>query len=121
MKPGDVLLAPLPQSDGRLKDRPVLFLCPAPPYGDYLVCGISTQVHQAVVGLDQVIDTADQDFVASGLKAASVIRTAYLALLPRTYFKGRIGSISPTRTKRVLDSLIAFVARASEAALTDER
>ena len=33
MKPGDVLLAPLPQLDGRLKDRPVLLLCMAPPFG----------------------------------------------------------------------------------------
>ena len=112
MKPGDVLLAPLPQSDGRLKDRPVLLLCMAPPFGDYLVCGISTQLHQAVVGLDQVVDPRDRDFADSGLKAVSVIRAAYLALLPRTYFKGRIGAISPMRTKQVLDSLIAFLVRA---------
>jgi mRNA interferase MazF len=115
MKPGDVLLAPLPQSDGRLKDRPVLFLCTAPPFGDYLVRGISTQVHQAVVGLDHMMAPEDRDFASSGLKAASVIRTAYLALLPRTYFKGRIGAISPTRTKQVLDSLVTFLARANEA------
>lgn len=114
MKPGDVLLAPLPQSDGRLKDRPVLFLCTAPPFGDYLVCGISTQVHHAVVGLDHMMDPEDRDFASSGLKAASVIRTGYLALLPRTYFKGRIGAISPMRTKQVLDSLIAFLVRASD-------
>ena len=115
MKPGDVLLAPLPQSDGRLKDRPVLLLCMAPPFGDYLVCGISTQLHQAVTGLDQVMNHGDRDFASSGLKAASVIRTAYPALLPRTYFKGRIGAISPMRTKHILDSLIAFLVRASEA------
>jgi hypothetical protein len=72
------------------------------------------QLHQAVVGLDQVVDPRDRDFANSGLKAVSVIRAAYLALLPRTYFKGRIGAISPMRTKQVLDSLIAFLVRASD-------
>lgn len=43
MKPGDVLLANLPQADGLTKDRPVLCLCSAPPFQDLLVCGITTQ------------------------------------------------------------------------------
>lgn len=30
MRPGDVLLANLPQADGRAKDRPVLCLCSVP-------------------------------------------------------------------------------------------
>jgi hypothetical protein len=33
MRPGDVLLAHLPQADGRSKDRPVLCLCSVPPAG----------------------------------------------------------------------------------------
>lgn len=43
MRPGDVLLANLPQADGRAKDRPVLCLCMVPPFQDLLVCGITTQ------------------------------------------------------------------------------
>jgi mRNA interferase MazF len=42
MTEGDVCLAALPQSDGQLKDRPILLLKAIPPFGDMLVCGISS-------------------------------------------------------------------------------
>ena len=69
MKESDIALAPLPQADGRTKNRPVLLLRKMPPYEDYLVCGISTQLRQEVVGFDEIVSTADADFSASGLKA----------------------------------------------------
>jgi mRNA interferase MazF len=114
MKPGDLLLAPLPQVDGRLKDRPVLLLCVTPPFDDCLVCGISTQLQNAVDGLDAIVRPADEDFNQSGLKAASVIRVTYLALLPRYYFKGRIGAVSASRLKVIVTSLVGFLSRACE-------
>ena len=111
MSPGDVLLAPLPQADGRDKDRPVLLLITVPPFDDCLVCGISTQMHNAVAGLDEKIAPVDDDFEKSGLKAASFIRTAYLAVLPHAYFKGRIGSISAARHKKLVAALVTFLSR----------
>jgi mRNA interferase MazF len=49
MKEGDVVLAALPQADGKSKLRPVLLLRQLlPPYNDFLVCGISTQIHQQI-------------------------------------------------------------------------
>ncbi len=40
MKEGDVVLAALPQADGKSKLRPVLLLRRfPPPHSDFLVCG----------------------------------------------------------------------------------
>jgi mRNA interferase MazF len=55
MKPGDVILTPVPQADGVTKNRPALVLREMPAYRDLLVCGISTQLHQEVTGFDEVI------------------------------------------------------------------
>jgi mRNA interferase MazF len=73
MNEGDVVLTPLPQADGKVKNRPAVVLRVMPQYSDLLVCGISTQVHQAVAGFDETIRPGDPDFVGSGLKRASVI------------------------------------------------
>jgi mRNA interferase MazF len=109
MKEGDILLTALRQSDGLLKNRPVLFLRRMPPYQDFLVCGLSTQLQQAAAELDEVIGPGDPDFRVSGLKAASLIRLGFLAVLPRTQFKGRIGSISSARLDRLLVRLSDFL------------
>lgn len=55
MNEGDLALAPLPQADGQIKNRPVFLLRRLPPFGDFLVCGISTQLQQRVAGFDEVI------------------------------------------------------------------
>lgn len=57
MKEGDILLATLPQADGTVKLRPVLFLHRMPPFQDFLVCGISTQLQQFVPELNELIYT----------------------------------------------------------------
>lgn len=44
MKEGDVVLTPLPQADGMIKNRPAIILREMPPYRDFLVCGVSTQL-----------------------------------------------------------------------------
>jgi mRNA interferase MazF len=102
MKEGSIVLASIPQSDGNIKTRPVIILRAMPPYRDWLVCGISTQLHQLVVGFDEIIDPEDLDFIASGLKSRSLIRLGFLSLLPRRMIIGSIGSISPDRHQRLL-------------------
>jgi mRNA interferase MazF len=109
MKESDVLLAPLRQADGKLKDRPVVFLRQMPPFQDFLVCGVSTQLHQAVAGFDEIVTPTDADFRTSGLKATSVIRLGFLAVLPRSDFIGRIGCISPARHQRLLVTLANYL------------
>ena len=74
MTEGDVVLTPLPQADGHTKPRPAILLRRMPPFGDWLICGVSTQLHQEVAGFDDVIEPSHSDFQRSGLKAVSVIR-----------------------------------------------
>ena len=105
MNEGDIALAPLPQADGQIKNRPVVLLHRLPPFGDFLVCGISTHIHQRVADFDEVIEKADKEFPASGLKAASLIRLGFLAVLPETALLGRIGSLSSARRQRLLANL----------------
>jgi hypothetical protein len=58
-----VVLAALPQADGQVKHRPAVLLRVMPPFGDWLVCGVSTQLTQAVVEFDEVIGISDPDFL----------------------------------------------------------
>jgi len=76
-----------------------------PPYGDFLVCGVSTQLRQEVAEFDDPIGPGDPDFLASGLKAPSLIRLGFLAVLPASGLLGAIGSISEDRHERLLERL----------------
>ena len=105
MNEGDVVLTPLPQADGQVKNRPAIVLRTMPPHGDLLVCGVSTQLRHQVAGFDDVIKPGDADFVRSGLKAPSLIRLGFLAVLPAASFIGSIGSITPQRHRRLLQRL----------------
>lgn len=97
MNEGDVVLTPLPQSNGQVKNRPAIVLRRMPPFDDLLVCGVSTQLHHQVVGFDDLIEPNHSDYAGSGLKAPSLIRLCFLAVLPVSSFIGRIGTISCDR------------------------
>jgi len=62
MNDGNVVLVPLPQADGQVKNRPAIVLRAMPPHGDLLVCGVSTQLHHEVVGFDDAIKPGDARF-----------------------------------------------------------
>lgn len=109
MKEADVALTPIPQADGTIKNRPVVLLRELPLYQDFLVCGISTQLHQEVVGFDDVISPDDSDFIASGLRGKSLIRLGFLAVVPRNRVIGSIGSISSARHERLLTTLSNYL------------
>ncbi len=55
MNKGDFVLTLLPQADGIIKNRPAVVLCRMPPFGDWLVCGITTQLHQQAAQFDELI------------------------------------------------------------------
>jgi mRNA interferase MazF len=120
MKEGDVVLVPIPQSDGRVKNRPAIVLCEMPLYRDLLVCGVSTQLHHYVQDFDELISPADADFVSSGLVAASLIRLGFLAVLPRTSIAGAIGSIASERHRRLLEALSSYLIRYVEESRKDQ-
>lgn len=98
MKEGDVVLAALPQSDGKTKLRPVLLLRQLPPpYNDFLVCGISSQLHQKINDFDDLISENDDDFKKSGIIKESIIRLSFLAVTSVNIIAGTIGKISEQR------------------------
>jgi mRNA interferase MazF len=105
MKEGDVVVLPMPQADGRVKNRPAVVLREMPPFQDVLVCGVSTQLRQAAKDFDEVISPGDSDFESSGLIEESLIRLGFLVVVPRSRIVGSIGSISTERHKRLLQKL----------------
>ena len=105
MTEGDVGLVPLPQADGRSKPRPAILLRQMPPFGDWLICGVSSQIRQQVIGFDEIIEPSHADFAGSGLKVASVIRLGFLTTMPADHLLGVLGSISRERHARLLDRL----------------
>ena len=80
MTPGDVVLIPLPQlGAATAKLRPALLLADLPdPYQNLLLCGISSQLHHLQANWDELLQSGDADFLASGLHSASVIRSDHL-------------------------------------------
>ena len=105
MKEGDIVLTPLSQADGQIKNRPALFLRAMPSFNDALVCGISTQLQQQVSSFDEVVHREDVDFASSGLIADSLIRLGFLAVVPQKKIIGGIGAISIGRHQRLLKNL----------------
>jgi len=109
IKEGDVILTPIPQADGRIKNRPAVVLRELPPYKDLLVCGVSTQLQQYVKDFDEIISPTDSDFASSGVVTKSLIRLGFLAILPRISIAGSIGEISSRRHKRLLRTLSDYL------------
>lgn len=109
MKEGDVILVPLPQADGRRKPRPAIILRVLPPFGDFLVCGVSSQLRQQVRGLDELILQSDKDFTSSGLQMDSLVRVGFLAIYTQPQIIGDIGEISSERHRRLLKQLAEFL------------
>ena len=113
MKQGDVILTPVSQADGKLKNRPAVVLREMPSYGDLLVCGVSTQIHQYIEGFDEIISPEHDDFNTSGLMSKSLIRLGFLAVLPQSRILGSIGSISYQRHRRLLENLSNYLLESS--------
>jgi mRNA interferase MazF len=105
MREGEIILANLPQADGSVKLRPVLLLKQLPGYNDFLVCGISTQLHQLIRDFDELIDEKNNDFIQTGLRQSSIIRLGFLAVIPQSKIPGSIGRIDPALHRNLLERL----------------
>lgn len=106
---GSVLLTNLPQADGKRKIRPVILLREMPPFGDMLVCGISSKLRHEVSGFDEIISLEDPDFETSGLTDVSLIRLGYLGIVSNEDIAGSLGSISVERHRRLLKRLSEYL------------
>jgi mRNA interferase MazF len=105
MKPSNIILTVIAQGDGKVKKRPAVVLCQLPPFRDFLVCGLSTQLHQQAKNFDEIITSTDKDFAKSNLKTDSLIRLGFLGIVSRSEIVGVVGSISRERHQRLLKKL----------------
>lgn len=109
MKEGNIILTPIPQANGEIKNRPALILREMPKYQDFLVCGISTQLKQYIANFDEIILLGDDDFELSGLVNQSVIRLSFLTVISRNSIIGSIGAISAERHQKLLNNLSQYL------------
>jgi len=109
MQPGDVVLAGLPQADAKIKLRPTIVLAGIKPFGDVLLCGVSSQLQNEVRGFYEVLSQDCEDFLDSGLSHPSLIRLGYLATYPKSRVAGVLGSISQKRLLRLREKLAGFL------------
>ena len=105
------MLFRFPQTDlaeGKL--RPALLLGKLPgEYDDWLICMISSRLHQCIEDFDEMLEESDEDFEQSGLKVASVIRIGRLAVVSGEILVGAIGEISPRRLHRIRQNLAKWL------------
>lgn len=96
MKAGKIVLFKFPQTDleeGKL--RPALVITKLPgDYEDWLICMISTKLHQIQSLYDEIILENSDEFKTSGLKSESIIRSTRLAVVHSDILVGSIGNIS---------------------------
>lgn len=108
---GQIILFKFPQTDQQSgKLRPALVLRKVPgKYDDWLICMISSQLHQRVQEIDELITLEDSDFIESGLKMPSVIRVSRLAVVDGEILLGRLGQISGDRLASIRQGLARWI------------
>ncbi len=108
---GQIVLFRFPQTnleEGKL--RPALVIRKVPgEYDDWLICMISSRLHQKHIELDEIIGPEDKDFRDSGLKTTSVIRTSRLAVIEREILLGKLGNISSLRLQRIKENMTKWI------------
>lgn len=100
-----MVLTSLPQADGGAKLRPALLLCRLPGFGDWLICGISSQSRHLIGGFDELISSTDPDYAASGVRSESLIRLGFIGTVPGRQIAGSLGAIGADRLRRLRDNL----------------
>ncbi|MFH1052331.1 MAG: transcriptional regulator [bacterium] len=109
MKEGDIILVSILMCDGQFKKRPSLILKILPKYGDLLLCGINTQIHQYLDDFDLMLDINSIDFHSSGLIKDSIIRLSYLSVIPYRFVEGKLGFISKESYKLLINRLCDYL------------
>lgn len=106
-----IVLFRFPQTDqAEAKLRPALVLRRLPgQYNDWIICMISSQLHQEIPDFDEVITPTDSDFQQSGLKLASVIRISRLAVVNSDVLLGKLGQIDTQRLSRIKQRLAIWI------------
>lgn len=110
-RPGQIALLRLARTDlapGKL--RPVLLLRRASSrFDDWLVCMVTSRLHQAEPDLDEPILPTDPDFADTGLKAPSMARLSRLAVVEGATLAGALGAVAPARLQRMRERLARWI------------
>lgn len=110
MQAGDIALLQMQQPDGSKKNRPVLLIKQVKPFDDWIVCAVSTQLHQQVKGFDYLILDTDAGFPATGLKQSSLIRLGMISTVSKSSMPGTIGHIPASVLQILKKTLAAHIA-----------
>ena len=105
MKPGDLVRWAFPQADGVTKQRPAILLVRLSPFGDWLICAVSTSLGQYVETMDLMVDEGHPDFVTMRLPKPSLIRTGMLDTIPTKSIKDVIGRVGATTVRTLRTNL----------------
>jgi len=107
---GDIVVFEFPRTDlGSGKLRPALLIKKVPSYDDWLVCMISTQLHQQIAGLEYILRDADENFAQTGLKKSSLFRVSRLAVVEKTVFEGKLGGLDEALFARIRMGLAQWI------------
>ncbi len=109
MKPGDIILAEFQQANGEFKKRPAVLLKKMRPYNDWLVCAVSSSLHQEVPGFDIVLDEKHPDYRKSSVRGPSLIRLGMLSTLPGSDIVGGIGLLSKPTYDHLIKNLSEYL------------
>ncbi len=78
-------------------------------FNDWLICMISSQLHQQLPELDEIITPEDSDFQQSGLKLPSVIRASRLAVVDENILLGKLAEIDSVRLSRIKEKISKWI------------
>jgi mRNA interferase MazF len=109
MQEGDIALLNMLQPDGSKKNCPVLLVKQVKPFDDWMVCAVSTQLHQEVRGFDCIILDKDTGFTTTGFKQSSLIRLGIISTVSKSSMPGTIGKISSSLLKNLKQRLAAHI------------
>ena len=108
---GQIILFRFPQTDqkdGKL--RPALILKKLPgKFNDWLICMISSQLHQIIPNLDELIDSKEPDFQQTGLKQSSLICVTRLAVANEDILMSKLGIIDTFRLNRIKTNIAIWL------------
>lgn len=112
---GQIVLFKFPQTDQKeAKLRPALVLGKLPgKFNDWLICMISSQLHQEIPELDEIINLEEPEFQQTGLKQSSLIRVSRLAVVSEEILIGKLGVIDTNRLIKIKTNLAKWIQSAS--------
>ena len=70
---------------------------------------VSSKTHQEIPDVDECIHETDPDFMLSGLKLSSIIRTTRLAVVSEDIFLGSIGEITSQRLETIKKKITHWI------------